>query len=176
MRVADDAELVQRARSGDGAAFDELFGRHHRTVHAVAYQILGDRDSADDAVQETFIRVHRGLGSFRMGRAVKPWLMRVAVNTCLSYRRRAHQRPTQSFEVAERLGSTGVHTDGLGAVREALNRLKPRERAIIVLRHVCGHSYEEIAQILGSSARAVGVRLHRARTKLRGELAQVDRE
>jgi len=176
MRVADDARLVELARSGSSAAFDELFRRHHRAVHAVAYHLLADGDAADDVVQEVFIRVHRSLPSFRGDCAVKAWVMRIAVNSCISHQRKAKYRRAEPIEAGDRPVPDDRPTLAQDAAAEALAGLKPVERALVVLRDVQGHTYEEIAQILCCSPNSVGVRLHRARTKLRSQFARIRQE
>ena len=176
MRLAEDTRLVELARSGSGAAFDELFRRHHGAVHAAAYHILGDRDAADDVVQDVFIRVHGALPTFRGEASVRTWVMRIAVNRSISYQRWAARRRSPGLTEAGGTRNARASEGADGALREALGSLRPVERALIVLRDVRGHSYEEIGDMLGCSAGSVGVRLHRARTRLRREYSKLTEE
>ncbi len=172
MSTYDDGQLVELARAGTRAAFDELFRRHGRRVHDFAYHMLSDADGADDVVQEVFLRVHGGLRKFRGQCPVGNWIMRIAVNECISQRRRSRRRKAEGPLSDAVEASALVHAqpdDGID-IRQALARLRPAERALIVMGGVVGMSYAEIGEITGCSASVVGVKLHRARMKLRHEL------
>ena len=177
MHLTEDARLAELAASGTVAAFDELFRRHSYHVHALAYHVLRDRDAADDVVQEVFLRVHRGLQSFRGGCSVKGWITRIAVNECVSSLRKARRRRVQRQEVrreaAASAGGRGKRSAHVEAAIDALATLKPPGRALIVMRDIVGYSYDEIGEALGCSSSSVGVRLHRARTRLRQEFARI---
>ena len=79
-----DAELVARARQGDEAAFEQLVLRHQRYVFNLAYRVLGDSAEAEDATQEAFVRVWRGLSGFRGQAQFTTWLYRIVHNLCLN--------------------------------------------------------------------------------------------
>jgi len=171
MGVTEDARLIGLARRGDTSAFDELFRRHSRRVHGLACAMLADRDAADDVVQEVFVRVHRRLGGFRGQCSLRSWILRIAVNECVSQRRRAQRQQRQREELshvaAAARATREAHGEDAHAAREALQALRPVERALVVMRDVEGYTYEEIGEVLQCSSSSVGVRLHRARTKLR---------
>ena len=178
MSVTEDARLVGLARSGVPSAFDELFRRHSRPVHALAYHMLGDRDAADDVVQEVFVRVHRGLAGFRGKCSLRGWILRIAVNECTSHHRRLRRQERQRSELREAAllverAASGLCTEVL---TRALQLLRPVERALVVMRDVQGYTYEEMGEIMGCSARSIGVRLHRARGKLRQACERLSRE
>lgn len=177
MRLTEDARLAELAASGNLSAFDELFRRHCRHVHALAYHMLRDADAADDVVQEVFMRVHRGLRGFRGGCSVKGWIMRIAVNECVSCLRREQRRRVQSSEMRQQAAAkadrAAHRSPQIDAAIEALSALKATERALVVMRDIVGYSYEEMGEALGCSASSVGVRLHRARARLRRALATI---
>lgn len=177
MHLTEDARLAELAASGAVAAFDELFQRHSHHVHALAYHMLRDRDAADDVVQEVFLRVHRGLRGFRGRCSVKGWITRIAVNECVSSLRKARRQQAQQQEArreaAATVGDRGERSAHVEAALHALATLTPATRALIVMRDIVGHSCEEIGEALGCSSSSVGVRLHRARTKLRREFARI---
>ena len=175
MRIADEARLIGLARSGSGSAFDELFRRHHCAVHGLAYHMLGDSDAADDVVQDVFVRAHGALGTFRGDASVRTWIMRIAVNRCVSYQRRAAYQRRESVAAANPPAARTEDPRTAAAVT-ALASLKPTERSLIVLKDMRGYTYEEIGEMLGCSADAVGVRLYHARTKLRRECVRLSEE
>ena len=180
MSITEDARLVGLARSGVASAFDELFRRHSRRVHALAYHMLGDRDAADDVVQEVFVRVHRGLSAFRGQCSLRGWILRIAVNECASHRRRVRRCDRQRRELEEAASAAqpprSSQADRADAVRRALQSLRPVERALVVMRDVEGYSYEEMGEVMGCSSSSIGVRLHRARAKLRRECEELSVE
>jgi len=88
-----DGALLDRARSGDEAAFAELVSPHRRELHVHCYRLLGSFDDADDALQETLVAAWRGLPAFQAKASVRTWLYRIATNTCLNLVRKAARRP-----------------------------------------------------------------------------------
>ena len=177
MAASDDARLVELARAGAARAFDELFRRHSPRVHAFAYHMLADTEAAADVVQEVFLRAHAGLARFRGDGSVRGWLMRIAVNECISHRRRRHRRGRREDELRSEAQVSGrARRAAETPIREALAALKPSQRALVIMRDAQGYSYAEIAQAVGSSPSAVGVRLHRARLKLRAEYEKLQAE
>jgi RNA polymerase sigma-70 factor (ECF subfamily) len=177
MGPTEDARLVGLARRGVASAFDELFRMHSRRVHDLAYSLLGDRDGADDVVQEVFVRVHRRLGSFRGQCSLRGWILRITVNECVSQRRRVQRQNRQRQELqAAAVGLRATRDRRMEyaqAARQALQTLRPVDRALVVMRDVQGYTYEEIGEVLGSSSNSVRVRLHRARKALRRELERL---
>jgi RNA polymerase sigma-70 factor (ECF subfamily) len=173
MGLTEEARLVGLARRGVASAFDELFRRHSRRVHDLAYHMLGDRDAADDVVQEVFLRVHRRLGGFRGECSLRGWILRITVNECVSQRRRASRRRRRLPETVPPAAPCERVAEFAEAARQALETLRPVDRALVILRDIEGHTYEEIAEVLRCSSNSVGVRLHRARKRLRGELGRL---
>ena len=171
----DDATLVVRAREGDVTAFEDLVRRYKVPVYRIAVRILNDPCSAADTAQEAFVTAWRRLPEVKAEQAFAAWLYRIAVTRAVSTLRtvRSHVPFDETAVARDRLPGPEEHAlaNGLAAaLRCALNRLTPEQRACWILREMEGLSYEEVATILHTSPGAVRGRLHRARLQLAGEL------
>jgi RNA polymerase sigma-70 factor (ECF subfamily) len=171
----DDATLVVRAREGDAAAFEILVRRYRAPVYRIAVRILPDAGSAADTAQEAFVTAWRRLQEVKAEQAFAAWLYRITVTRALSTLRTV--RPCVPLDDlaadSDRFPGPEEHilADGLAAaLRCALNRLTPEQRACWILREMEGLSYEEVATILHTTPGAVRGRLHRARPQLAEEL------
>lgn len=174
--LSSDLELVHRSRDGDRAAFSELVERHQAAVFRFARSISGDVSEAEDALQETFISAWRHAAQFREEGSVKGWLYSIARNAVLSAKRKAASRPVEYEPSLEALGLSagwGDASQGLAAVLErrdsienALSKLSPEDREILLLRDVEGLSGEETSRLLELGVPGVKTRLHRARLRL----------
>jgi RNA polymerase sigma-70 factor, ECF subfamily len=159
MGSARDRALAIRASRGDVGAFRHLVREHSGLVYRVALRILGIQD-AQDASQEAWIRAWRNIENFRGDSAFSTWLYRITVNTCLSVRRKESRRREREYSGDElpflpepRGGDADPEAASLGAQRReellaALDHVRAEHRAALVLRHMEGLSYAEIAQIL----------------------------
>jgi RNA polymerase sigma-70 factor (ECF subfamily) len=159
MSSARDQALAVRASRGDAGAFGQLVREHSGLVYRVALRILGAQD-AQDASQEAWIRAWRNIESFRGDSAFSTWLYRITVNTCLSARRKESRRKEREYsgeELPFLPEPTGGDADPEAAAlsaqqREellaALEHVRAEHRAALVLRHMEGLSYAEIASIL----------------------------
>ena len=176
VRAISDHELVQAALSGDGRAFAQLVEQHSRLVYAAVRTVGADREEVDDIVQETFIRVYRGLASFEGRSSLATWIYSIARNQALSTA--ARTRPdTVPIEAAEKIecGRPGPEADlaAAEAARELerlLDGLDGNYREVIELRYLAGRRYKEIAEILGLPLGTVKTLLHRARLKLMDQI------
>ena len=156
----EDRKLAGRAARGDVSAFDRLVRDHSGLVQGVALRVLGARD-AQDAGQEVWIRVWRNMGSFRGESSFTTWLYRVATNTCLGLlrtRARREERQHHGEEMPflpERAGAdadpeaAALNAERRGEIETALAYVRAEHRAALVLRHMQGPSYAEIAEVLG---------------------------
>jgi RNA polymerase sigma-70 factor (ECF subfamily) len=166
-------EIVERARTGDPEAFRELVESYSPKLFRLAYRITGDEQSAEDAVQETFLRAYRSLGRFDARAQFGTWLHRIAVNSALELvrkqqRHRFHgpqEEPLPSPEPGPDRIALGLEVER--AVRSALGDLSPMERTAFVLRHFEGRSIAEICDHLGLGASAGKQAVFRAVRKLR---------
>lgn len=162
----EDSILVRAAQNGDVDAFEELVRRYQTSIYRVALRMLGSRADAQDAVQETFVRAWRALPRFRHDSAISTWLYRIVTRRALD--RIASRRSTGTLdEVEVEAGpdpaQAAEHQERLRAIRRAIAKLPPDQRAAIVLREFEGLSYQEVAQVLGASVPAIKTRIHRAR-------------
>jgi RNA polymerase sigma-70 factor (ECF subfamily) len=166
----EDAALVQRVLGGDQRAFATLVERHQRPLFTVAARILGNRDDAADATQNAFVRVYQNLGSYDPQHKFFSWIYRILVNECLNAVRARHGSEVLS-EAQVNLGDGPFETLRASERREQVQRallaLPPDLRAVIVLRHYAGLSYEEIGEAVGGvPAKTVKSRLYAARQRL----------
>jgi len=162
-----EAALIHAGRAGDRAALDDLLALHERPLLTLCYGILGHAEDAEDAAQETFLRALRALASFRGDASFRTWLYRIAINVCLN---RKTTRGRFSTWDSDDPPVPGASPETLALrqlrIREALARLLPRQRAVLVLKEREGWSIAEIAAAMGWSERQVRHELSRARLAL----------
>jgi RNA polymerase sigma-70 factor (ECF subfamily) len=180
--AADPLEgLVRRIRSGDTDAFEGLMARTEARILSVAWRILGDRELARDAAQETYLRIFRSLDAYRLGERFEAWMVRIAVNVCYDLARKRGPLPLPS-EVLEGLGTdpscheaeeTLLLRQRRDLVRRALTDLPEAERAALVLRDLEGFSTEETARILGVRPVTIRSQVASARAKLQTACARL---
>lgn len=174
---ASERDLVLRARAGDRDAFKVLCQRLYPRVFRMAMYYLRDKDSAMDATQETFLKVLKGLGSFRVTEAFLPWVLKIARNTFMDALRRKRLDPDPYPEgpdgnIVEFASDCRGPPDEsqveerAALVRNALGRLSPAHQEILRLREFEGLSYEEIAEVLDIRLGTVMSRLFLARKRL----------
>lgn len=170
--MADDADpaLVLRYRGGERHAFDALMARHSRRVFAVAFRLLNNREDAFDVAQIAFLKAYQHLDQYDPDQSFGPWLCRIAVNEALDRIRAQHA--TQALDDAlvdnhEGPVELAIREQDDDALQRALRRLQVGYRTVIVLKHLQGCSYEEMAQILACPVKTVKSRLYTARQALR---------
>ncbi|MCA8924634.1 MAG: sigma-70 family RNA polymerase sigma factor [Planctomycetes bacterium] len=165
-----DAELVARALAEPvRPAFRALYERYEGEVYGFLRRLLGDPSLAEDALQETFMNVHRGLVSFDPARAFKPWLFRIArnagLNTLRARRKSApleHELEGDGESPSARLKAAELSEQ----VRDALDLLDDEDRALLILRHVLDTRVAALAETYGIGERALRKRLRRAGERL----------
>lgn len=170
----DDAERMRRVAEGDRTALAELMREHQARVLQIAFRFLGDRDAADDVVQEAFLRVFRAASDYRPEAAFTTWLYRLVVNLCWDQRRRsARERRLRlglSGEPAVAEPREAERSERAAQVRDAVAALPDRQRIAVVLHRFSGLSHREIAEATGWSVGAVESCLVRAYATLRQSL------
>ncbi|HEY0036159.1 MAG TPA: sigma-70 family RNA polymerase sigma factor [Longimicrobium sp.] len=176
----DEAELVERVRRGDGRAFDALVTRYMRRAFSVAYRVLGQREDAEDLVQDTFLVVLQRIDTFQPGRAFAPWFFRILVNRGLNARKARALRAVD--EIPETASSSGPSPEREAEraelrdrLRAALAELPERQRLVVELFELEGFAGPEIAEIMEISDGTVRWHLHEARKALRRTLAPYER-
>jgi RNA polymerase sigma-70 factor, ECF subfamily len=186
--AGDDPALVRAAQRGDEQAFRKLVERYHRRVVQLALGMTKDPDEAMDIAQETFVKVHRYLPSFKGDSSFYTWTYRIAMNLCLDAQRRRgrfervdlEQSADAEIEAAMDPPSAalaGPQRQALNAelrdkIEEALASLSENHRAILILRELEGLSYEELAKVLAIRKGTVMSRLFHARLKMQNKLRE----
>ena len=184
-----DQEVVARARQGRETAFRELIGRYERPVFSLIYRLVRDRERAEDLSQETFIKVLNALDRYDPSYKFSSWIFKIAHNTALDQLRKK-EPDTLSLDgsphaetAAEAEASTvtvtsdepspedyAAHRELSGVLDKAISKLRPEYRTAIVLCHLEGRPYEEIAEIMDVPLGTVKTYIHRARHELRHHL------
>lgn len=167
-----DGELVDRARTGDRRALEDLLARHADRIHAVCRRIVADPQDALDATQEALLAIARGIGRFDGTARFTTWCYRVATNAALDELRRARRRPLAtepSHAVVDPRDPTAA-VDARLDVDGALRTLAPEFRAAVVLRDLCDLDYTEIAEVLDLPPGTVRSRISRGRAALAAAL------
>ena len=172
--------LIERAASGDKAAFEQVMINSEQRVMAMTWRMLGNEADARDASQEVFLRVYKYLGRFRRDQDFFAWLYGITVNVCRDFlkKRQSHSSRFVSFgedagvayEVADKHADVEqvlVQTQQHELIGKAMGTLPFKERASIVLRDVEGLSTDEVARIMKSSATTVRSQISSARKKIR---------
>ncbi len=187
-----DHELVARARKGSQAAYRELLGRYQRPVFSLVYRMVRDREQAEDLAQETFVKVFNNIERYDPKYKFSSWIFKIATNLTIDVIRKKEpvtvsldgSRNATSDDEIEATRITVASDDEnpeelleareLGAeIEVAIGRLRPEYRTAILLRHVEGNAYEEIAEIMGVPLGTVKTYIHRARGELRESLAHL---
>ena len=186
-----DRDLVLRARDGDRDAFAEIVRSYQRRIYAVAMRMTRRHEVADDITQDTFVRAYRNLGRFDIGRPLRPWLTRIAVNLAINYLNGVAKRE-QPLYTEDAPGGPGRRGETRASrperidanperalaseelaldLERAVALLSLEQRTVFLLKVIEEMRYEEIAKLLGISEGTVMSRLSRARGRLKGMLA-----
>jgi RNA polymerase sigma-70 factor, ECF subfamily len=187
-----DQEVVLWARSGQEAAYRELIRRYERPLFALLFRMVRDRELAEDLAQETFVKALNAIDSYRPEFKFSSWIFKIANNAAIDHLRRREldtlsldgsphaETPEAMQATALQIGARQespldtVEAKELGtAIEAAIGSLRPEYRSCILLRHVEGRAYEEIAEILNLPLGTVKTYIHRARNELRLSLAHL---
>ena len=181
---SQDWELVQRSLKGDGQAFAALVRRHERLVFRIAGGFLRDRGEVEDVAQEAFLKAFEALPGFRAGAAFGPWVAQIATRVCYDRFRTRQRRPEVAWDdlsVADQAAAhavaKGQAADDAAATRDlaerALSTMSSKDRQALVLVDGMGYTAAEAGRVMGCSALAVRLRLHRARRAVRRVVEQL---
>ena len=190
-RLLTDQEVVRHAVIGREAAYRELIRRYQRPVFSLVFRMVRDRELAEDLAQETFVKVLNAIDSYRPEYKFSSWIFKIANNAAIDHLRRRnldtlsldgwpHAESPEAMEATTLQISDGAESPldevanrELGSrIERAIQRLRPEYRNCILLRHVDGRPYEEIAEILDLPLGTVKTYIHRARNELRILLAE----
>ena len=187
-----DQEVVERAGAGGEAAYRELVRRYQRPVFSLIYRMVRDRELAEDLTQETFVKVLNAIDRYRPEYKFSSWIFKIANNAAIDHLRR-RELDTLSLDggpdamTPERVQATSLQLgdaaesqlDELEArelgtqIERAIGALRPEYRACIIMRHVEGRAYDEIADVLDLPLGTVKTYIHRARAELRESLGSL---
>jgi RNA polymerase sigma-70 factor (ECF subfamily) len=186
LRSKTDQDVVALAKQGNEMAYRELIRRYERPVFSLIYRMVRNRELAEDLSQETFIKVLNAVQSYRPEFKFSSWVFKIANNAAIDHLRR-RELDTLSLEgsphaeTPEMVEATALqvserqetqleeveHRELGGQIEYAIQKLRPEYRSCILLRHVEGRTYEEIADVLGLPLGTVKTYIHRARNELR---------
>lgn len=174
--TASDSAIVRRVLDGDTESFAVLVARHHAACLRLATHVLGTREDAEDAVQETFLRAYRHLVRYQERERFTGWLFRILVNQCRTTLARRRRGETHIAEGAPELAScdedVAEWAERDEMLRTALERLHPLQREAVLLRFSADLSYEEMAAATGAGVSALKMRVKRACAQLRVMLGE----
>ena len=188
----DDRELAASAREGRESAYKELLTRYERPVFSLVYRMVRDRSLAEDLAQEAFIKAFNHIESYNPDYKFSSWIFKIANNLAIDHLRKKqldtvslHGSPHATSSEEEERTRLSIESPGespeeyvenreLGdRIEDAIGRLRPEYRTAVLLRHVEGHSYEEVAEIMELPLGTVKTYIHRGRLELRELLAEV---
>jgi RNA polymerase sigma-70 factor, ECF subfamily len=192
LATATDQEVVAEARAGRQAAYRELVRRYERPIFSLIYRMVRDRELAEDLAQETFVKALNAVESYRPEFKFSSWIFKIANNVAIDHLRR-RELSTLSLDgsphaaTPEAIQATALQLGDRqetaleelearelgGEIEQAIGRLRPEYRACILMRHVEGRPYEEIATMLDLPLGTVKTYIHRARNELRLYLAHL---
>ena len=192
LRTLGDREVVALAKAGKETAYRELLSRYERPVFSLIYRMVRDRALAEDLAQETFIKVLNALDSYRPEFKFSSWIFKIANNAAIDQLRKrelntlsldgapgartAEEVEATALQAVDRTESPLAELESreLGSeIEQAIGRLRPEYRTAILLRHVEGRAYEEIAEVMDLPLGTVKTYIHRARLELREYLAHL---
>ena len=192
LEIIAEARVVSEALGGSQPAFEQIVRRYQRPVIALIARMTGDAALAEDLAQETFVKALNAIDSYRPEFKFSSWIFKIANNAAIDHLRRREldtlsldgsphaETPEAMQATALQIGARqespldAVEAKELGgSIEAAIGRLRPEYRSCILLRHVEGRAYEEIAEILDLPLGTVKTYIHRARNELRLALAHL---
>jgi RNA polymerase sigma-70 factor (ECF subfamily) len=166
-----DATLVRQVLQGDTAAFTLLVDRHAAACTRFAMRMLGNREDAEDATQESFLRAYRSLARYEERQAFRTWLFQILVNRCRTAAVRRQRRQRMFLVDDSAVASASVRpladsTELRAELQRAIGTLDPEQREAFLLKHVEQLSYDEMAEATGVGVSALKMRVKRACDRL----------
>ena len=184
----DDRGLVTGLKSGDEGSYRQLVKKYQAKLKNVAYGITLDAEESSDIVQDVFLKAYMGIDKFKGDSSLYTWLRRITVNESLNLVRKWKRRLRWQHQPLEREDGSSLDIESedagpetnlgsrqvAGALKQALDKLPEKARAVIVLKEVEGLSYDEIGDLMGINKGTVSSRIFYAREKLRGYLKGIE--
>ena len=178
----DENKLIERASGGDPAAFNRLMEMHEKRMYAVSLRMCGNREDAQDCLQEAMLRVYRAIGSFKGQSSFGTWVYRITMNTCLDELRRKKNKQSASLDNMLDQGwsptdesaspeKKAIQSEMRRCISKSIQELPEDMRSAIIMRDIHGYSYDEIADTLNVNVGTIKSRISRGREKLREKLS-----
>ncbi|MCM8809851.1 MAG: sigma-70 family RNA polymerase sigma factor [Candidatus Omnitrophica bacterium] len=183
----NELELVEKAKSGDNKAFEELVRRTQNKIYNLGLKILGNKDDAADLLQETYIKAYESLPNFEGKSSFYTWLYKIATNFALMKLRKEKYKKISideikqasngnyKFEISDWSNNPHIqykNEELKDILNEAINSLPPKYKTIFILHDIDGLSISEISEILSLSISTIKTRIHRSRLYLREKLSE----
>ena len=175
--------LISKAQRGNIHAFEQLIYRYDAKVMGLIYNMVNSMEDARDIYQEVFVKVFQAIGKFRRDAKFETWVYRIAINTCINYRKKRNRYQFESFDETSSHPyppENGSNTSSPDAhvlkaelnnhIQDAIAQLPAKQRSVFILRHYHGYKLSEIAKLLGYSDGTVKNYLFRAMQKMRNLL------
>lgn len=186
-----ETRLAKLARNGDRAAFEELVQLYKDKIYHLAYRMLGNKQEAEDAVQETFLRVFLNLARYDEAQKFSTWIFRIGTNLCIDRLRK--KRPNYSLDAELPEGEGGdwysmlasedpspedqlVLSETQSQIRQAIDVMPDKYKSVVVLRYLQDMSLQEIGDVLDMPVTTVKTRVHRGREFLRKQLEKLEKK
>ncbi|MEL1135739.1 RNA polymerase sigma factor [Desulfitobacterium sp. THU1] len=180
---ASDATILKLYKKDKNQGLEILYDRYKKYIYTITYHYTGNKEDALDLTQEVFLSIFKALDSFETGFSMLPWIKRITINKCLNHLRdkkdalSLNQQGEDGYEIQDLLpASTNTEESTLfldtkKLLTTAIYALPPEERMAILLRHMKGMKYEEIAKSMGVPLGTVKTYLHRGRKHLKDDLS-----
>ncbi|TVR66537.1 MAG: sigma-70 family RNA polymerase sigma factor [Gemmatimonadales bacterium] len=187
----DDRELAARACEGREPAFRELLLRYEKPVFSLVFRMVRNRETAEDVAQEAFVKAFNAIHTYNPSYRFSNWIFKIANNMAIDRLRKreldtvsidgapgadsAQEEQRTSMDLPDRGETPDAYAENreLGSqIEGALGQLRPEYRTAVLLRHVEGHSYQEVSEIMDLPLGTVKTYIHRGRTELKGLLAE----
>jgi RNA polymerase sigma-70 factor, ECF subfamily len=172
-----DRVIINQVLEGDVEAFARLVDRHYARCARIAFRILGNREDAEEAIQDAFLRAFKALGDYEDRERFPSWLTRILVNQCRTVLARTKRRdalfPDLDPQRLDFVGSADSNDDDWPELEHVLDRLPAEQREAIVLKYADDLTYEEMSRITGAGESALKMRVQRAFARLRALLQEV---
>ncbi|MGB0334523.1 MAG: sigma-70 family RNA polymerase sigma factor [Opitutales bacterium] len=181
-----DWAIVQRVQAGHVGAFDQLVQKYREHIFSVIYNMTSNREDASDLTQETFIKAFQAIGRFKGNSSFFTWIYRIAINTTMTFLKKRNRRRFISYEkideevsnteIFERLTAKTRSEKGVlmselqEKLNDALQKLSPKHRTVVILHEIEGLEHAQIAEITKTSVGTVRSRLHYAKQQLQSYL------
>lgn len=176
-----DAEIVRRVVDGDRDGYGLLIRRYQESLHRFAVGMVGDEDAAADLVQDSFVRAYTSLEDCRSPSKFEAWIYQILRNRCrdfLKNLRRDHESLADHPRLVSRMSGPArelERSELRRTLRSALEKLPSSHREAFLLKHLHGHTYREISELVDASVSAVKMRVHRSREELRARVSRLSR-